>query len=71
MYCGNIGSDNDIIKLYLQQIVIQLKMCKQEFFLLLIQHYSLTPSAIKGDPCGRDCIVVGYTTTCAISAYHH
>ena len=22
-------------------------------------------------PCGRDSMVVGYTTTCAISAYHH
>ena len=21
--------------------------------------------------CGCDCIVVGFTTTCAISAYHH
>jgi len=21
--------------------------------------------------CGRDCMVVGFTTTCAISAYHH
>jgi len=20
---------------------------------------------------GRDCIVIGFTTTCAISAYHH
>jgi len=22
-------------------------------------------------PCGRDCMVVGFTTTCAVSAYHH
>ena len=21
--------------------------------------------------CGRDCIVVGFTTTCAINPYHH
>ena len=21
--------------------------------------------------CGRDCMVVGFTTTCAISAYHY
>jgi len=21
--------------------------------------------------CGHDCMVVGFTTTCAISAYHH
>jgi hypothetical protein len=25
----------------------------------------------SGGRCGRDCIVVGFTTTCAFSAYHH
>ena len=26
---------------------------------------------IKTCSCGHDCKVVGFTTTCAISAYHH
>jgi len=25
----------------------------------------------SGGRCGRDRMVVGFTTTCAISAYHH
>jgi hypothetical protein len=25
----------------------------------------------KRGSCGRDCMVVGFTTTCTISAYHH
>jgi len=28
-------------------------------------------TCIDGDLRGRDCMVVGFTTTCAISAYHH
>jgi hypothetical protein len=38
--------------------------------MLYIRH-SITGSNFSGGRRGRDCIVVGYTTTCAISAYHH
>jgi len=27
--------------------------------------------ATQGDCRGRDCMIVVFTTTCAISAYHH
>ena len=30
-----------------------------------------SPLITGGDRRGRDRMVVGYTTTCAISAYHH
>ena len=26
---------------------------------------------MRGDCCGRENMIVGFTTTCAISAYHH
>jgi hypothetical protein len=30
-----------------------------------------TYNVISRGRCGHDCIVVGFTITCAISAYHH
>ena len=37
-----------------------------------IQHYAPKQHTVfKRDSCGRDCMVVGFTTTCTISAYHH
>jgi len=31
----------------------------------------VTTSVKQGGRCGRDRMVVGFTTTCTISAYHH
>jgi hypothetical protein len=38
---------------------------------LVILHIPQAYVQFKGGCCGRDCMVVGFTTTCAISAYHY
>jgi len=38
---------------------------------LVILHIPQAYVQFKGGCCGHDCMVVGFTTTCAISAYHH
>jgi hypothetical protein len=39
-------------------------------FIFQFVHTLSTPLKLKGGRCGRDCMVVGFTTTCAISAYN-
>jgi hypothetical protein len=34
-------------------------------------HFTRVPNGQVGGPRGRDRMVVGVTTTCAISTYHH
>ena len=55
--------------------MLSLRLCLvflQFKLLLSILHFIVDfNSILSGDHCGHDCMVVGYTTTCAISAYHH
>jgi hypothetical protein len=39
--------------------------------LLILQSDDIMDVLFCRDHHGRDCMVVGFTTTCAISAYHH
>ena len=39
-------------------------------FIFQFVHTLSTPLKLKGGRCGRDCMVAGFTTTCAISAYN-
>jgi hypothetical protein len=51
-------------------VLISLIRWKQEFFLQTSVFFKYIVLYIRGQ-CGRDRYVVGFTTTYAISAYHH
>jgi hypothetical protein len=46
-------------------------LCDKECVLFVCINLCCCPTQCHGGRRGRDCKVVGFTTTCTISAYHH
>jgi hypothetical protein len=61
--------DNLIKKLLL--IKIMSDTCRLVTSLNMLQHNNMFDQKVKRGCCGHDRMIVGFTTTCAISAYHH
>jgi hypothetical protein len=57
-----------IIVIYDELTTSNRRLVNSEF-----QRYTITAFSGGGEAghCGSDCVVVGFKTTCAISAYHH
>ena len=73
---SNISEVSSKIKLSLVKIASNFKKRNEKcavnlfFSFKIIAYYNKTEISLRGR-CGCDCMVVGFTTTCAISAYHH
>ena len=65
-----IGDTMEILGTMKPQLLVLRKQTPLHGKMLYIRH-SITGSNFSGGRRGRDRMVVGYTTTCAISAYHH
>jgi hypothetical protein len=53
-------------------LIFQEDIYKEKLFLMAVKSKALETEEYNFSGCGRhDRIIVGFTTTCAISAYHH
>jgi hypothetical protein len=64
-------SEKKHAKLKIAMSMFSRQMNQELYIILILSIIFIVILILKRDRCGRDRMVVGFITTCAISVYHH